>query len=313
MVLFVFFIPFLGGLFMVLVLIRVIEFILISVMPSVIGTAVLNTVSKTLFNEVISLLVFFISVIGNTYLGYRFMAITGNRKKYLIITGVSYAVFLLFCIAIYSAGSMIYNVFLCGFRIFEPIELGKAQSMVISYLILVVCSGAASLFKKKHKVNYSFGEERYNKYIVAEQNNEILNKEPDKNLLEKKRLEMEELRREYESRYTNIRPSKAETHIHDKGKKIHTSNGKNRVQEYCAQKIGERHHEPVDRETEIKKARDLQKTLEAQHWGYMDEMFSRKHNKEVDREAEIRKAQALQQQLEDEEEEKYRRIMSGKK
>ena len=42
---------------MVLVLIRVIEFILISVMPSVIGTSVLNVVSNTIFNEAVSLLV----------------------------------------------------------------------------------------------------------------------------------------------------------------------------------------------------------------------------------------------------------------
>jgi hypothetical protein len=184
--------------------------------------------------------------------------------------------------------------------------------MVISYLILVFSSGAASLFKKKHNVSYGFGVERYNKYIVVEQNDKALDKEPDENLIEKKRLEMEEWRREYESRYTNIRPSKAESQIHNKEKKINTSNEKNRVQEYCAQKIGERHHEPVDRETEIKKARELQKSLEAQHIGYMDEMFSRKHNKEVDREAEVRKARALQKQLEDEEEEKYRRIMGGK-
>lgn len=139
---------------------------------------------------------------------------------------------------------------------------------------------------------------------------------PEEDLTKKQqRAEFEQKRAEYESRYTNIRPAKRMSGQFKADETVQEvpRNGEksSRVQQYCADEINMRgQRKAVDREAEIKKAKNLQRQLEEEEERYYGGSFRTPlEPKTVDREAELRKARELQKQLEEEEEQHYREFM----
>lgn len=132
---------------------------------------------------------------------------------------------------------------------------------------------------------------------------------------EQQRAEVEKRRETYESKFTNIRPAKRMSGNQDTEQSAQEvkRNGEksNRVQQYCADEINMRgKRAAVDREAEIKKARELQRHLEEEEEKYYEADFiAQQEYKAVDREAELKKARELQKQLEEEEEEHFRELM----
>ena len=117
------------------------------------------------------------------------------------------------------------------------------------------------------------------------------NNTPSREELMQKKAERDKWRKEYESRYMNVRPAKLMKGNYSREDVL-------QIDESCSSGKDER----------IKRMIEQQKIEEEK----MNKEFPNRH-KTVDKEAELKKAHELQKQLEDEEEARYQKFLQDNK
>lgn len=125
-------------------------------------------------------------------------------------------------------------------------------------------------------------------------------------------LEHERKRREYEARFKAVKPAKfvaSNGEEEDEQARIERKIAEKeaRLQQYFTE-ANKKTHPEVDREAELKKARELAEELDKRRYHSHYKHHSHHETKDVDREAELKKARELQLQLEYEEEQKLKEL-----
>lgn len=300
---------------------RAAEFVLLSFLPSLISSFIFVSASNAITN-IVSLLLFLILAVGIVVLGYRFMSATGNKDVYFRITGTAYVIFAAIALAILiSMGEEGSLLLTNGLLVFDAFGIGAGFSVILSLILLFGCAVIPGyVFKKKTDFHtailknfYRDAAYRYRPSQRKEQThkaeeNKVQKPEKDDSPTAEelqKWAEYEKRRREYEKRFTMIKPAKftksksEETEEEIIERKMLEKGA--RLQQYFIEESKKKEHPPVDKEAELKKAHELEQAMNESKYHSNYRRNSHHETKAVDKEAELKRARELKLQLEYEE------------
>lgn len=322
---------------MLLTCLRAVEFILLSFFPSLISSFLISGPLETMANAV-SLGLFLLLAAGIVFLGYRFMSAIGNKRAYLQVTGIAYAVFVAFALAIFVAmGEEGCELLMNGLLLFGVFGVEAGISVFFSLILLFICvmipgyvfekkadfytvmfkniyRDAAFRYRPAHS-HTAHSRESAHKIVANKVQNNQSEASPTPEELQRWK-EHEKRRHEYEQRFTSVKPAKftqskrEETEEEIIERKALEKEA--RLQQYFIDGSKRKEHPAVDKGAELKKAHELARAMNEREYHSNYRRHSHHETKTVDKEAELKKARELKQQLEYEETQRMKELFGRK-
>lgn len=305
---------------MVFICLRVAEFILLNFLPSLICSFFFSNASDAMAN-VISLFLFILFVSGIIFLGYKFMAATGNRRAYFKTTRLAYAVFVVVALSVFLImGEEGCKLLTNGLLVFTMSGVSAGVSVFISLILLFLCTIVPGYVFKEQDDFYTFVlrgiyKDVATQYRVKHRRGNRDKRQIVENIVKKENEptseelhqweEHEKKRSEYEKRFSVVKPAKfTENDVQETEEEIIARKNlekEARLQQYFITESKKKERPPVDKEAELKKAHELENAMNERRYHSNYRRHSHHEAKEVDKEAEMKKARELKIQLEFEE------------